>query len=307
MSIQNLSFYLVYGDGALRLTPRGEGDAMASPGGPALSPRMSPRIIPSGSQSAPAGLSLAAVRQQTSPVSSPRRVAIPPLLGSNSSYAGAFGYMDPSAAGVMSVNAPTTPSPRNPTGLPRSYSPAPTLNVPMTPTASSTPCSTLYIKNLAPTTTEQDSLNLFRTQAGFRKLKLQAKPSGALMLFVEFADASFSTQAMQTLQGAILCNAPIRIEYARHKMGESSANLLLSSSSGTIVPSSPRSYPQTLPVNTDHTHSPRTQQNGNGSNALSTSPSGSASQASAAGSGAGVPQQQAGMFVVHPSNQHYNM
>lgn len=270
------------------------------------SPRMSPRPLPGGSQSAPAGLSLSSQRQPTSPMSSPRRVAVPPLLGSNSSYAGAFGYADPGSAGVLqspSSNAPNTPSPRTP-GLPRPYSPGPVMNMPSTPTASPAPCSTLYVKNLALSTTEQDALNLFRPQAGFRKLKLQSKPSGALMLFVEFVDAVHSAQAMQNLQNAMLNSSSIRVEFARHKMGESSSNLLLPSS-GSIVPPSPRTYSQQPPLTPDHSnHSPRTQQNGNGAAPiLSSSPGPAASQPSNAGGNA----SQAGMFVVHPSNQHYNL
>eukprot|EP01122_Echinamoeba_exundans_P005253 TRINITY_DN15418_c0_g1_i1.p1 TRINITY_DN15418_c0_g1~~TRINITY_DN15418_c0_g1_i1.p1 ORF type:complete len:441 (-),score=70.14 TRINITY_DN15418_c0_g1_i1:175-1443(-) len=295
----------LYGDGALRLTPRGDGDAMASPGGASMSPRLSPRPLPGGSQSAPAGLSLSAVsRNSTSPVSSPRRVVVPPLLPSNSSYAGAFGYSDPAAAGVMqsaTANPPTTPSPRNP--IPRPYSPGPALNMPSTPTASPNPCSTLYIKNLALSTTEADALVLFRPQPGFRKLKLQTKPSGALMLFVEFADTTFSTQALHTLQNSILNGSSIRIEYARHKMGESSANLMLS---GGMLPGSPRTFSQ--PHMHDHTtQSPRAQQNTNGPVPSSQQSGPSAAQASAAGGNAGVQQQQAGLFVVHASNQHYGL
>jgi hypothetical protein len=278
---------------------------MASPGGSSLSPRLSPRPLPLGSQSAPAGLSLSAVsRNSTSPMSSPRRVAIPPLLPSNNSYAGAFGYSDPAAAGVMqsaTANPPTTPSPRNP--VPRPYSPGPALNMPSTPTASPNPCSTLYIKNLALSTTEADALVLFRSQPGFRKLKLQTKPSGALMLFVEFADTTFSTQALHTLQNSILNGSAVRIEYARHKMGESSANLM--NLSGGMLPASPRTFSQ--PHILDHPNqSPRSLQNTNGSMPNSQSGS-SAAQASAAGGNAGVPQQQAGLFVVHASNQHYGL
>src|SRR5690606_29940422 len=108
---------IVYGDAAIRLTPRGEGEVA---NGVHMSPRLSPRPIIGGSHSAPSGLSISTpARTTTSPVSSPRR-AMPPLLGSNSSYAVAFSYPDPSAGGVIpSETPPTTPGRQ----LARPYSP----------------------------------------------------------------------------------------------------------------------------------------------------------------------------------------
>lgn len=273
------------------MTPRSDGDVL----GP-VSPRLvSPRPIHGGSLSAPSGLTLSSTS-----ATSPRR-AVPPLLGSSSSYAGAFGFVAESTQTGTGTSPPSTPSPRSALSRLNQAGSQAGPQAPQTPTAGSAPCSTLYVKNLALATTEQDALALFRTQQGFRKLKLQTKPTGALMLFVEFVDSNYSTVAMQNLQGVALNGCTIRIEYARHKMGESSnnsngSNMLLSSSSGTIIPAGNSPRGNTPPAGT--TSSANGDANGGGESlpAPQISPRGSSAPAA-------VP---AGGFVVHPPQQHHH-
>ncbi|KAJ1260506.1 hypothetical protein BS78_10G237300 [Paspalum vaginatum] len=83
------------------------------------------------------------------------------------------------------------------------------------------PCPTLFVANLGPSCSEQELIDVFSSCAGFVKLKMQNK-LGAPVAFVDFKDASSSTEALNRLQGVILYSSPgegIRLEYAKSRMG----------------------------------------------------------------------------------------
>jgi len=82
----------------------------------------------------------------------------------------------------------------------------------------------LFVANIHPDVSERDLLRLFRTVAGFVRLKMSQK-DGAPICFVEYSDISSSTNAMHTYQGFPVGANQIRIEYARARMGESKRQL----------------------------------------------------------------------------------
>jgi len=84
------------------------------------------------------------------------------------------------------------------------------------------PCSTLFIGNLGPTTSEKELTDLFKRYGGLQKLKIHNK-EGALVCFAEFQNVQFSTYAMNALQGYTLesSDRAMRIEFAKTRMGDS--------------------------------------------------------------------------------------
>jgi hypothetical protein len=59
----------------------------------------------------------------------------------------------------------------------------------------------------------------FSSLPGFRRLKITPK-EGNIFAFVEFEDIHTSTHALSTYNGTLLGSYPMRIEYAKSKMGE---------------------------------------------------------------------------------------
>jgi RNA recognition motif-containing protein len=88
------------------------------------------------------------------------------------------------------------------------------------------PCTTLFVGNLGVDTTETELLDLFSRCPGFKRLHVQPTSKGAPpVCFVDFQDVQFSTHVLQSLQGFNLKTSEkggIRIEYAKHRMGEAS-------------------------------------------------------------------------------------
>ncbi|KAL9327641.1 hypothetical protein ACSQ67_002644 [Phaseolus vulgaris] len=86
----------------------------------------------------------------------------------------------------------------------------------------STPCATLFVANLGPSCNEQELMQVFSRYHGFLKLKMQST-YGAPVAFVDFQDATSSTEALNSLQGSILHSSQtgegMRLEYAKSRMG----------------------------------------------------------------------------------------
>ncbi|KAL8143264.1 hypothetical protein V2J09_016296 [Rumex salicifolius] len=83
------------------------------------------------------------------------------------------------------------------------------------------PCPTLFVANLGPRCKEKELIQLFSRCRGFIKLKVQSK-YGTSVAFVDFEDTNCSTEALNQLQGAILCSSAgdgMRLEYAKARMG----------------------------------------------------------------------------------------
>ncbi|VDO99900.1 unnamed protein product [Soboliphyme baturini] len=104
---------------------------------------------------------------------------------------------------------------------------------PMQSSAANQPCTTLFVANLGPTVNEQELREIFGSFPGFCRLRMHNK-NGSPVAFIEYFVSHFdslsmskdlcqATQAMTTLQGFVLLSSDrggIRIEYAKHKMGE---------------------------------------------------------------------------------------
>eukprot|EP00164_Ancoracysta_twista_P005508 GFYU01007556.1.p1 GENE.GFYU01007556.1~~GFYU01007556.1.p1 ORF type:complete len:355 (+),score=89.21 GFYU01007556.1:183-1247(+) len=84
------------------------------------------------------------------------------------------------------------------------------------------PCSTLFIANLGPGTSEHEVRDILSRMAGFRKMRLN-QTNGAAVAFAEFADLHCSTAALTNLQNYQLQSSDrpggMRIEYAKNRMG----------------------------------------------------------------------------------------
>ncbi|XP_052785667.1 protein couch potato-like isoform X9 [Mya arenaria] len=90
------------------------------------------------------------------------------------------------------------------------------------PAANNSPCSTLFVANLGQFASEQELKDLFSSFAGFSRLKMYNK-NGSPVCFVEYQEVKEANEAMSRLQGFVLLSSDrggIRIEYAKHKMGE---------------------------------------------------------------------------------------
>ncbi|XP_047312769.1 RNA-binding protein, mRNA-processing factor 2a [Impatiens glandulifera] len=89
-------------------------------------------------------------------------------------------------------------------------------------TQKAAPCPTLFVASLGPTCIEHELIDLFSRCAGFLKLKMQ-DTYGSPVAFVDFQDTACSTEALNQLRGTILYSSlpgePIRLEYARSRMG----------------------------------------------------------------------------------------
>jgi len=87
----------------------------------------------------------------------------------------------------------------------------------------------VFVANLSTACMEAELKELFQSLAGFAKMRFSpAKGAGCPVAWVDFADASFSTEALNALNGHVLSSGPgpdrsgggIRIEFAKNKMGE---------------------------------------------------------------------------------------
>uniref|UniRef100_A0A6B2LB13 RRM domain-containing protein n=1 Tax=Arcella intermedia TaxID=1963864 RepID=A0A6B2LB13_9EUKA len=99
------------------------------------------------------------------------------------------------------------------------FIPAPWKRPPKIPLPSHSPCSTLFIANIHPDVQERDLEKLFANTKGFRRLKMGGK-EGVPICFVEFSDTYSSSVALNHFQGSVVGGNPIRIEYAKAKMGD---------------------------------------------------------------------------------------
>jgi len=88
------------------------------------------------------------------------------------------------------------------------------------PGSGRTPCSTLFVANLDPKITEAELIRLFGPTPGYKRLKFHNKDEGPIC-FVEYQDVTYSTNCMSMLNGFPFGSSPLRIEYAKNKMGES--------------------------------------------------------------------------------------
>ncbi|CAH4033814.1 unnamed protein product [Pieris brassicae] len=83
------------------------------------------------------------------------------------------------------------------------------------------PCSTLFVANLGQFVSEHELKEIFSSCAGFSRLRLLTGGGGSgPVAFVDFVTPSEAAAAMTRLQGALLLSseAPIHLEYARHKL-----------------------------------------------------------------------------------------
>ncbi|XP_052265380.1 uncharacterized protein LOC127867912 isoform X3 [Dreissena polymorpha] len=90
------------------------------------------------------------------------------------------------------------------------------------PSVNNSPCSTLFVANLGQFASEQELKDLFGSFQGFSRLKMYNK-NGSPVCFVEYQELKQANEAMSRLQGFVLLSSDrggIRIEYAKHKMGE---------------------------------------------------------------------------------------
>uniref|UniRef100_A0A915EIF0 RRM domain-containing protein n=1 Tax=Ditylenchus dipsaci TaxID=166011 RepID=A0A915EIF0_9BILA len=85
------------------------------------------------------------------------------------------------------------------------------------------PCSTLFVANLGAQPQEEELRQLFKSFAGFSRLRMHHK-GGSPVAFVEFAAVQQAAVALSALQGFQLTTSErgsgIRIEFARSKMGD---------------------------------------------------------------------------------------
>lgn len=99
------------------------------------------------------------------------------------------------------------------------------------------PCSTLFIANLGPNVDESELKAVFAAFAGFSRFRFHTK-GGSPVAFVEYTEIRYAAQAMASLQGFTLPSSDrggIRIEYAKHKMGETKKDDHFSNQSPTSV------------------------------------------------------------------------
>lgn len=141
------------------------------------------------------------------------------------------------------------------------------VNTMMMPGGCSSPCSTLFIANLGQFVVEQELKDLFSSFPGFCRLKMHSR-GGAPVAFIEYTvsilitvagfvskfrqliyyyyccifvsqDVRLATHAMNSLQNYMLFSSDrggMRIEYAKHKMGEMpQSHVTNSGSSGTLT------------------------------------------------------------------------
>ncbi|KAH9300210.1 hypothetical protein KI387_011793, partial [Taxus chinensis] len=65
------------------------------------------------------------------------------------------------------------------------------------------PCPTLFVANLGPTCNAEELDNVFSRFKGFKMMKMQTK-GGMPVAFVDFEDATCSTEALKQLQDTLL-------------------------------------------------------------------------------------------------------
>ncbi|XP_057837867.1 U1 small nuclear ribonucleoprotein A isoform X1 [Cryptomeria japonica] len=82
------------------------------------------------------------------------------------------------------------------------------------------PCSTLFVANLGPTCTEAELGSVLSRFKGFKMMKMQTK-GGMPVAFVDFEDATCSTEALKKLQDTLLPSSDrggMHLEYAKSRM-----------------------------------------------------------------------------------------
>ncbi|EFJ46437.1 hypothetical protein VOLCADRAFT_32205, partial [Volvox carteri f. nagariensis] len=84
------------------------------------------------------------------------------------------------------------------------------------------PCNTLFIGNLGDTVDENELMQVFGNQPGYKQLKLLRHPR-QVSCFVEFVDMASASAVHSRLQGCILHTSdrgPIRIQYSKNPYGK---------------------------------------------------------------------------------------
>lgn len=100
------------------------------------------------------------------------------------------------------------------------------------------PCNTLFIGNLGDNVDENELVQLFCTQPGYKQLKL-LRNTRQVSCFVEFHDVATAAAVHNGLQGAIISSSdrgPVRIQYSKNPFGKRSPQT--TSSSNVFSPSS---------------------------------------------------------------------
>eukprot|EP01126_Amoeba_proteus_P020592 TRINITY_DN2093_c0_g2_i12.p1 TRINITY_DN2093_c0_g2~~TRINITY_DN2093_c0_g2_i12.p1 ORF type:complete len:287 (+),score=41.78 TRINITY_DN2093_c0_g2_i12:235-1095(+) len=87
------------------------------------------------------------------------------------------------------------------------------------PRKSRTPNTTLYVSGIESHISQVDLSRLFGSISRFKRLRLTRKETTSFA-FVEYYDLQASIRAIYTLNGHLLGKTPLRIEFARNKMGE---------------------------------------------------------------------------------------
>jgi len=122
---------------------------------------------------------------------------------------------------------------------PAPYIPAPSVSIPRMPTPDPhsrsptssgggggggdprPPCTTLFVANLDPLTTEMELAHVFGSVPGYKRLRLPLKEGrGRRNAFVEYVDTQAATAAMYSLQGYPIGATQVHIEFAKAPMGE---------------------------------------------------------------------------------------
>uniref|UniRef100_A0A915JUG5 RRM domain-containing protein n=1 Tax=Romanomermis culicivorax TaxID=13658 RepID=A0A915JUG5_ROMCU len=178
--------------------------AAATAGHPAFFGGGMPAVVPSFTAAA------AAAAQQSTAANNVT-AALAAALAAN-------GTVNGQSTPVPFSNAASMAPPLGPTTLTNGHSSVTLLN-----SQHLQPCSTLFVANLGPNVDERELRDVFSVFPGFSRFRFHNK-SGSPVAFVEYTEIRHAAQAMASLQGFTLPSSDrggIRIEYAKHKMGES--------------------------------------------------------------------------------------
>lgn len=92
---------------------------------------------------------------------------------------------------------------------------------PANPADQNPPCNTLYVGNLPMNTTEEELMQLFSKQKGYKRLCFRTKMNGP-MCFVEFENVMYASKALNELYGKGLkysVKGGIRLSFSKNPLG----------------------------------------------------------------------------------------
>lgn len=92
---------------------------------------------------------------------------------------------------------------------------------PANPADQNPPCNTLYVGNLPMNTTEEELMQLFSKQKGYKRLCFRTKMNGP-MCFVEFENVQYASKALNELYGKGLkysVKGGIRLSFSKNPLG----------------------------------------------------------------------------------------